>query len=1290
MAETAPLLPKSKVPGRRKKNGPTKVKLGTFDGVFLPTSLNVLSILMFLRFGFIVGQMGILGSILLLVMSYLINVLTVLSISAISTNGTVKGGGAYYMISRSLGPEFGGAIGVIFFIGQILNASLNVVGFIEPLLVNFGKISGDVIPLLPVSRAWEMTYSTILLALCTAVAIVGSSLVSKTAFWLFVLLTLSTLLIPVSALLVPAGHPLPPPLDHLKYTGLSWATTVENLWPHFTSGAVGSVQPPGVPETFRNMFGIFFPATAGIFAGASMSGELTNPSRSIPKGTLYGLLTSFVLYLLVIVSLGASTPRELLHKDIKIIQSVNINGLIIIIGEVSTSLFSVIMGVVGAASMLNAIADDRIIPGLSIFSMAKKLPAQKRRAELYAIFLTWLLAQVFLFADINQIATFITMAFLMTFLVTNLACFLLRLGSAPNFRPSFKYFNSKTAFTGGLTSIIAMYICDGVSATSVIIFLVFLIMMIHYSTPPLKFGDILQLLIYHQVRKYLLRLKLQMSVKYWRPQILLLCDDPQTSWNLIGFCNHLKKGGLYILGHVVLLSDTNKSEKVSSEFNIDSFREIQKQKNAWIKLRDLAKIKAFVQIAIGPSLPWGVRNVFLGSGLGGMKPNITVMGFYDFHKHGVELPMMQPRLLLPTDDCRKEKKVSVNQWVQIVEDLVIMQATVAIAANFRDMTLPVFDKLWLKNKMSKNSPKTKKYIDLYPIQMSTICLLEDGKSVMLTNFDTYTLILQLGLILSTVDEWENNGYVLRIVAFVETSAEKDDERERLVNLLDSLRIEAEVKIVCFDTENLQSYNLMVKGQEISDENSVQYEHIEQVLETDQWWINMVEAREAIKELDSRRRQKKTSKPRAITIADGLSDRIKSLTFASKSPSEAHSLGKSLKNNRRYTLANLHEQGLSLSLNMKAQGDGLFFKYDDTIDSSDDSETEKEYIREDSASRESSVLHQRGIIPPQSVPLTSVYGATQKSSPSPKTQAQESGTRSSSRARNPLAGLNPRRATKLPSKSPDRLSIRASKSNLRPNFLAGKIPHSKIRDDEDDGDVDEESENAKPSIEFVADGDESGEEDEDGDEVNRLGYANAGIEKGEYKINPPSHNTLSTSLAENIKAGLKETSRRAIQGKKGGQAVHFNPKFEDKGKNQTPSILTNDGIHEHLKSPLFREEDEDGLTPSRELSALDLLGSVSGLEPNKITYTQLQKELELLSFSDLPAKGQHIILNELMKKVSKKDETAVIFSTLPAPIIGTHLDDEESLAYTNSLAIWLDDLAPVLLLNSQTVTVTTSL
>lgn len=1305
--ETTPLLPTyNKAPGarlRKKKSriasiSSTNTKLDTFEGVFLPTSLNVLSILMFLRFGFIIGQMGIMGAILLLVMSYVIDILTVLSVSAISTNGTVKGGGAYYMISRSLGPEFGGAIGIIFFIGQILNSSLNVVGFIEPLLSNFNRIDGVIMTVLPDSYLWQVIYLTILLALCTGVAMVGSSLVSKTALWLFMILTLSTLSIPVSAIFAPPGYPLPAPHESLKYTGICWETIRENLWPHFTSGAAGSMQPSGVPETFKNLFGIFFPATAGIYAGASMSGELKNPSKSIPQGTLKGLLASFILYLLVILSLGASTPRELLHKDISIIQSVNLNGLIIILGEVSTSLFSVIMGVVGAASMLNAIADDKIIPGLTLFSKAKKSPSGRRRAEIYSIVFTWFLAQVFLFADLNLIATFITMAFLMTFLVTNLACFLLKVGSAPNFRPSFKYFNSKTAFTGGLVSVLAMYLVDGVSATSVIVCLVFLILMIHYSTPPLKFGDISQLLIYHQVRKYLLRLKLQMSVKYWRPQILLLCDDPRTSWNLIGFCNHLKKGGLYILGHVVLLDeDTLQVKGVNLEFNVPFFKEVQKQKSAWVKLRDLARIKAFVQIAIGPSLPWGVRNVFLGSGLGGMKPNITVLGFYDFHKRGVELPMFPTglNLELPTDDCRKEQKVTIKQWVQIVEDLVIMQATVAVAANFRKFDSPVCEGRWFKKGAGKDSAKCK-YIDLYPIQMSSICLLEDGKSVLSTNFDTYTLILQLGYILSTVAEWKENGYKLRIIAFVETKSEEDEERRRLTELLESLRIFAELKIVCFQDGTNTSYNLIVKGLTVSQDNKRSYNHIANCLLEDQWWNNLVEARETLKEFEMLRLRKKSlaaGKSRAIIIG-GDDRKFDPVGLTAKSPTEGQSLGKSLRN-RRYTISNLHDQGLSLSLNMNAQGGDQFFKYDDTGDYSSDSDSDRDFISSEihseavseTGSEVSSINVSEFSTVPSNNTTNTISGIPPPAVIPPAVERGPPGI-------NTKTAMNPALRAKylnIEGKLTDLLSIRSSRSNLRPNFLAVKIPESKVRNEEDDeeegeNEDDDHDEENKPSIAFVEDGEDDEEEgDADDEETEDTLDHKKLVDSVEVEGQTEEVKQDDGTVPNLEKINLLEASvvRQARPPMKKGPSGYFNLAIDLSSGMRSP-IITNDGIR---RSDFV---DDDDISPNEERQPPEEAATETNSKADKITYKQLELELNGLTFNDLPAKGQHLILNELMNTVSPKHETAVIFSTLPTPAIGTHLDADESFDYTNSLAIWLDGLAPVMLVNSQTVTVTTAL
>lgn len=134
----------------------------------------------------------------------------------------------------------------------------------------------------------------------------------------------------------------------------------------------------------------------------------------------------------------------------------------------------------------------------------------------------------------------------MTFFVMNLACFLLKIGSAPNFRPAFHFFSWQTAFLGSALSAAAMFFIDETYAVSAITLLVLLFLLIHYASPPKHWGDVSQNLIYHQVRKYLLRLKPE-HIKFWRPQIILLINDPRHHTRLIQFCNSMKKGSLYMV-----------------------------------------------------------------------------------------------------------------------------------------------------------------------------------------------------------------------------------------------------------------------------------------------------------------------------------------------------------------------------------------------------------------------------------------------------------------------------------------------------------------------------------------------------------------------------------------------------------------------------------------------------------------------------------------------------------------------------------------------------------------------
>ncbi|MBE3041950.1 amino acid permease, partial [Candidatus Bathyarchaeota archaeon] len=318
-------------------------KLGVVSGVYIPVCLSILSILMFLRFGLILGQIGLLGilgmsaSLLfplvdaqlltptgLLITAYIVNFITTLSLSAIASNGEVKGGGAYYLISRSLGPEFGGSIGILFYLSQVLNTALNVVGLIDCNRLNAG-------PEFPQGYWQGYALQTGALLACTLLCLAGSAVFSKASNGLIVILAIAILSIPVSAIFKRPFH------DEdlgIEFTGVSLQTLLDNFLPHTDEPSFEGL------ATFRDLFGILFPAASGIFAGASMSGDLRNPSKAIPKGTLWAMMSTFIAYLVVIFSMAASTTHESFLKNANVIPETNLSASVIFAGECAVTLFS--------------------------------------------------------------------------------------------------------------------------------------------------------------------------------------------------------------------------------------------------------------------------------------------------------------------------------------------------------------------------------------------------------------------------------------------------------------------------------------------------------------------------------------------------------------------------------------------------------------------------------------------------------------------------------------------------------------------------------------------------------------------------------------------------------------------------------------------------------------------------------------------------------------------------------------------------------------------------------------
>jgi solute carrier family 12 (potassium/chloride transporters), member 9 len=341
----------------------------------------------------------------MLIISYIINLITTFSLSAIATNGTVRGGGAYYLISRSLGPEFGGSIGLVFYLGFVFNTGLNAVGLIDCVRQNFGSVSGNWYNVLPEEFWWSYLWATIVLLVCTGICLAGSAIFARASTGLLVILLISTFSIPFSALIVP---PFESRKLGIEYTGLSFSTLTGNLMPHLTKGAAGS-QLKGT-ETFQDLFGILFPATGGIFAGASMSGDLKHPNKAIPKGTLYGLAVTFVAYTLVIFAMAGTITRASFLRNVNVIQETNISGVLILAGEFASTFFSTLMGVIGSAKLLQALARDKLLPGFDIFSQGTK----KGDEPTYAILVTYVVAQITMLCDINRIASFVTMTYLVS------------------------------------------------------------------------------------------------------------------------------------------------------------------------------------------------------------------------------------------------------------------------------------------------------------------------------------------------------------------------------------------------------------------------------------------------------------------------------------------------------------------------------------------------------------------------------------------------------------------------------------------------------------------------------------------------------------------------------------------------------------------------------------------------------------------------------------------------------------------------------------------------------------
>ncbi len=362
--------------------------LKTFEGVYTPTILTILGVILYLRLGWIVGNTGLGGTILIIAMAHIITIATTLSMSSILTNMQIGPGGAYAIIMRSLGHEMGGAIGIPLYISQAISISFYITGFSE-LWVHFFP-----------------SHIVRVVGIITWIILSGISLIStKLAFRLQY-----GVLAAVLASLISFA------------TGSSLSTSSIVL--------VGSFE----SADFWTSFAIFFPAVTGILTGATMSGDLANPRKSIIKGTLAAVFTGLVVYIFIAYWFAHQANSAQLLSDTNIIFKLASVKILVIAGVMGAVLSSALSTLVSAPRTLSALAENRVVPFSSILSKQNK-----KGEPIYALIVTSLISlSVILAGNLNSLAELLTMFFLTTYGMINLVVFLEQVTGIISYRPSMK------------------------------------------------------------------------------------------------------------------------------------------------------------------------------------------------------------------------------------------------------------------------------------------------------------------------------------------------------------------------------------------------------------------------------------------------------------------------------------------------------------------------------------------------------------------------------------------------------------------------------------------------------------------------------------------------------------------------------------------------------------------------------------------------------------------------------------------------------------------------------------
>ncbi|XP_023957006.1 solute carrier family 12 member 1 isoform X1 [Chrysemys picta bellii] len=638
------------------------VKFGWVKGVLVRCMLNIWGVMLFIRLSWIVGQAGIgLGVVIILLattvtsitglstsaiatngfvrgglgimaimLSVVVTTLTGISMSAICTNGVVRGGGAYYLISRSLGPEFGGSIGLIFAFANAVAVAMYVVGFAET-VVELLKSSGA----LMVDEFNDIR----IIGSITVVVLLGISMAGMEWEAKAQVILLVILLIAIANFFIGTVIPTSNEKKARGFFNYQASIFAENFGPDFRG------------EGFFSVFAIFFPAATGILAGANISGDLEDPQAAIPKGTMLAILITTVAYLGVAICVAACVVRDAtgnindtvvsgmncngssactlgydfssckaqechygLMNNFQVMSMVSGFGPLITAGIFSATLSSALASLVSAPKVFQALCKDNIYKALHFFAKGHG----KNNEPLRGYILTFIIAMAFiLIAELNTIAPIISNFFLASYALINFSCFHASYAKSPGWRPAFKYYNMWVSLFGAMLCCGVMFVINWWAALITYAIELFLYIYVTYKKPEVNWGSSAQALYYVNALDSALELTaVEDHVKNFRPQCIVLTGGPMTRPALLDITHSFtKNNGLCICCQVY----TGPRKLCVNEMNSGMAK-----KQAWLTKN---KRKAFYAAVAADSFRDGVKSLLQASGLGRMRPNTLVLGF---------------------------------------------------------------------------------------------------------------------------------------------------------------------------------------------------------------------------------------------------------------------------------------------------------------------------------------------------------------------------------------------------------------------------------------------------------------------------------------------------------------------------------------------------------------------------------------------------------------------------------------------------------------------------------------